>query len=51
MGDSMSDKGSRDQEPVGENIKQEQLDQYRISNVDKPMTTMQGKKDLKIRIN
>ncbi|WP_010093529.1 catalase [Ornithinibacillus scapharcae] len=39
----MDDKSSRNQKPPTD-PKQEQLDQYRISNKDKPMTTMQGKK-------
>ncbi|GEL77928.1 catalase [Tenuibacillus multivorans] len=43
----MDDQSSRNMKGVGgksENIKQEQLDQYRIQNTGKPLTTNQGKK-------
>ncbi|WP_026905731.1 catalase [Paucisalibacillus globulus] len=40
----MDNKSSRNQKPVGNNAKQEQLDQYRIQNAGKPMTTQEGKK-------
>ncbi|SHG23422.1 catalase [Ornithinibacillus halophilus] len=44
MGDYMDEKSSRNQKPVNKDIKQQQLDQYRVKNTGKPMTTMQGKK-------
>lgn len=37
-------KSSRQHDQMNEDPKQRQLDQYRISNKDEPMTTMQGKK-------
>src|SRR5690625_2563121 len=40
----MDDESSGRQRPVGKNAKQKQLDQYRISNVGKPMTTNDGRK-------
>lgn len=40
----MDEKSSRDQKPGSQNAKQEQLDQYRIKNTGKPMTTKQGLK-------
>ncbi|MFD1363377.1 catalase [Lentibacillus salinarum] len=40
----MDDKSSRNEERRHENIKQEQLDQYRRQNTGKPMTTSQGRK-------
>ncbi|KPH78426.1 catalase [Oceanobacillus caeni] len=40
----MDDKSSRNQKPINRNIKQEQLDQYRVQNTGKPMTTQEGKK-------
>nr|WP_072890547.1 catalase [Ornithinibacillus halophilus] len=40
----MDEKSSRNQKPVNKDIKQQQLDQYRVKNTGKPMTTMQGKK-------
>lgn len=42
MGDSM-DK-TMNNKPVDANSKEEQLDQYRIQNIGKPITTNQGKK-------
>ena len=44
VGEYMDNKSSRNQKPVGNNAKQEQLDQYRIQNAGKPMTTQEGKK-------
>ena len=44
VGDSMDEKTSRDQKPVSDNIKQRQLDQFRISNKGKPLTTKPGVK-------
>ncbi|MFD1350915.1 catalase [Oceanobacillus caeni] len=40
----MDDKSSRNQKPINRNIKQEQLDQYRVQDSGKPMTTQEGKK-------
>ncbi|WP_164219714.1 catalase [Virgibacillus sp. YIM 98842] len=40
----MDEKSSRNQKPIQDNIKQQQLDRYRISNVGEPMTTKEGKK-------
>lgn len=44
MGDDMGKKPSKNRRPVGNNAKQEQLDQYRVQNTGKPMTTQEGKK-------
>ena len=45
MGDNMDDKTSKDRKlPSQENAKQQQLDQYRIQNAGKPMTTKQNLK-------
>lgn len=44
LGDHMDEKSSRNQKPMNKDPKQQQLDQYRISNTGEPMTTMQGKK-------
>ncbi|MBS4217283.1 catalase [Bacillus sp. FJAT-49711] len=35
---------SRNKKSISENAKQEQLDQYRVQNTGKPMTTQEGKK-------
>lgn len=40
----MGKKPSKNRRPVGNNAKQEQLDQYRVQNTGKPMTTQEGKK-------
>lgn len=40
----MDDKSSRNQKPVEKNLKNEQLDQFRVQNTGKPMTTNQGRK-------
>lgn len=40
----MDEKSSRNQKPISQNAKQEQLDQYRVQNAGKPMTTQEGKK-------
>lgn len=40
----MDDKTPKRNKHVGENAKQRQLDQYRISNFGKPMTTNEGRK-------
>ncbi|MFD2209033.1 catalase [Virgibacillus halophilus] len=40
----MDEKSSRNQKPVNNNIKQQQLDQNRIQDSGKPMTTQEGKK-------
>lgn len=39
----MDKKSSRNQNPFDENMKQKQLDQYRIQNTGKPMTTNEGR--------
>ena len=44
MDDYMSEDLSKDQNKRATNPKQEQLDQYRIQNTGKPMTTNQGRK-------
>lgn len=44
MGDYMDDKSSRNQNPLNTNAKQKQLDQYRVQDSGKPMTTQEGKK-------
>ncbi|MFS0646205.1 catalase [Siminovitchia sp. 179-K 8D1 HS] len=40
----MAKKSSRDKKPTNTDAKQEQLDQYRVKNTGKPMTTQEGKK-------
>ncbi|MFC0300839.1 catalase [Virgibacillus soli] len=40
----MDKKSSRNQKPTGQNLKQAQLDQFRVQNKGKPMTTQEGKK-------
>src|SRR5690625_7585189 len=40
----MDNKSARNQAPVENNSKQEQLDQYRVQNAGKAMTTNQGRK-------
>ena len=40
----MDGKSSRNRRPVDNNAKQKQLDQYRVQNTGKPMTTQEGKK-------
>ncbi|MED4474840.1 MULTISPECIES: catalase [Bacillaceae] len=40
----MDDKSSRNQKPMNKDAKQEQLDQYRVQNTGKPMTTNEGRK-------
>ncbi|RLL41318.1 catalase [Oceanobacillus piezotolerans] len=40
----MDKKSSRNQKPINPDVKQEQLDQYRVQNSGKPMTTQEGKK-------
>lgn len=40
----MDEKSSRQQSQMNENKKQQQLDQYRVENFGKPMTTKEGKK-------
>src|SRR5699024_7647096 len=40
----MDEKTSRNQKPVDKNVKNERLDQYRVKNTGKPMTTNQGRK-------
>lgn len=41
----MDDKSSRNQKPVEKKFKKnEQLDQFRVQNTGKPMTTNQGRK-------
>lgn len=42
-GDNMDDKSSRNQKPKT-NAKQKQLDQHRVKDTGKPMTTQEGKK-------
>lgn len=42
MGDYMDEKSSRNKKPASQNAKQEQLDQFRIQNTGKPMTTNEG---------
>ena len=44
IGDNMGGKSAGNQKPVNENRKQEQLDQYRVSNRGKPLTTNERKK-------
>jgi len=44
IGDNMGGKSAGNQKPVNENRKQEQLDQYRVSNRGKPLTTNEGRK-------
>ena len=44
MGDKMDDKSSKDNRPSKTNSKQEQLNQYRVRDKGKPMTTQEGKK-------
>jgi len=44
MGDYMDEKSSRDQNPHYQNPKQEQLDQFRVKNTGKPLTTKQNLK-------
>jgi catalase len=44
MGDYMDDKSSRNQNPMNTNAKQKQMDQYRVQDSGKPMTTQEGKK-------
>lgn len=41
---TLDEKSSRNQKPASQNAKQEQLDQYRVQNTGKPMTTQEGKK-------
>ena len=40
----MDEKSSGNNRQMGQNAKQEQLNQYRISNIGEPMTTQEGKK-------
>ncbi|MCM3112405.1 catalase [Lederbergia lenta] len=40
----MDGKSPRNKKPGDHNLKQQQLDQYRVSNIGKPMTTQEGKK-------
>lgn len=40
----MTNHSSKGEQQSAENAKQRQLDQYRISNVGKPMTTNEGRK-------
>lgn len=40
----MDEKTSKNQKPISENSKQEQLDKYRIKNTGKPLTTNEGRK-------
>lgn len=40
----MDDKSSKDDKRVNDNVKQEQLDRYRVSDSGQPMTTQEGKK-------
>src|SRR5690625_5856283 len=40
----MDNKSARNQAPVENNSKQEQLDQYRVQNAGKAMTSNQGRK-------
>lgn len=40
----MDEKSDRNHKPASQNAKQKQLDQYRIQNTGKPMTTNEGKK-------
>lgn len=44
MGDYMDDKSSRNQKPVNKNLKNQQLDEFRVKNTGKPMTTNQSLK-------
>lgn len=45
------EKSSKNQKRVNQDFKQEQLEQYRMSDYGQPMTTQEGKKDHMIRIN
>lgn len=47
----MDDKSSKDEKRVTNDVKQEQLNRYRISDRGQPMTTQEGKKDHKTRTN
>ena len=40
----MNDKSSKDEKRVNDNVKQEQLNRYRVSDSGQPMTTQEGKK-------
>lgn len=40
----MDEKSSRNKKPLNQNSKQDQLDHFRISNKDKPLTRKQGLK-------
>ncbi|WP_062106272.1 catalase [Bacillus niameyensis] len=40
----MDEKSSRNKKPINTNTKQEQLDEFRVNNTGKPMTTQEGKK-------
>lgn len=40
----MDEESSRNQKPVDKNLKNEQLDQFRVENTGKPMTTNQSRK-------
>lgn len=40
----MDDKSSKDEKRVNDNVKQEQLNRYRVSDSGQPMTTQEGKK-------
>src|SRR5699024_665675 len=44
MDNDMDEKSSRQQHHMNENNKQEQLDQFRVQDAGKPMTTKEGKK-------